>query len=540
MTTGNLKTRLDSTTDTRLITGGIATLFTLLGLVAMIAMAVYLMVRVVLIMRADYSGFDVPVTIALLFAEGFVIAHAMGYMLSIIRAVGKPRGVNAAILSAPADCPNVDVLVPARHEPREVLEKTLTALAGMTYPNKTIWLLDDSSDPAFMNEAEELAREYGAKLFRRDERHGAKAGIINDCLKNLEGEYVAIFDADQRPMPFFLNRLVPLLVANPDLAFVQTPQFYSNIDKNRVSRAAAAQQAVFYEYICEAKASSGAAFCCGTNVVFRRDALISVNGLDESSVTEDFATSIKLHEQGWKSLYYGRAYAMGMGPETLEAYFKQQFRWARGTLGVGIRLFKQFFRRPRSLSLWQWIDYSLSGSFYLVGWAYLILLLCPFIYIAFGIPSYFARPEVYFAAFLPYLTFAVLVFFGGLRQRHYTLKQIVEGQLLGFLAAPVHIRASLTALFGLKTSFGITPKGNGQTASLRAVWPQVLICALNYVVFLWGTCRFIFEGEAAAGLNAFWAGFHFAVFWSVFYFLEVSLPKPRTVATAPRLEVKPA
>jgi len=144
------------------------------------------------------------------------------------------------------------------------------------------------------------------------------------------------------------------------------------------------------------------------------------------------------------------------------------------------------------------------------------------LYIVFGIPSYFVRPEVYAAAFLPYLLFAMMVFIGGLRRRHYTLDQLVQGQLLGLLAAPVHILASLAVVFGIGNRFGVTPKGATNVVPLRLVWPQVAICTASFFVFVWGMSRAIFEHDLAAGINAFWAGVHFAVFWSVLYFREIS------------------
>ena len=132
------------------------------------------------------------------------------------------------------------------------------------------------------------------------------------------------------------------------------------------------------------------------------------------------------------------------------------------------------------------------------------------------------RPEVYAAAFLPYLLFAMMVFIGGLRRRHYTLDQLVQGQLLGLLAAPVHILASLAVVFGIGNRFGVTPKGATNVVPLRLVWPQVAICTASFFVFVWGMSRAIFEHDLAAGINAFWAGVHFAVFWSVLYFREIS------------------
>ena len=133
---------------------------------------------------------------------------------------------------------------------------------------------------------------------------------------------------------------------------------------------------VFYEYICEGKGSNDSMFCCGTNVVFRKKALSEVGGLDESTITEDFATSVKLHTNGWKSLYYNHVYAFGMGPENLTGYFKQQFRWAIGTISVLKKIIWQFVTRPFSLTFAQWWEYFLSSSYYLVGFAFFFLMIC--------------------------------------------------------------------------------------------------------------------------------------------------------------------
>ena len=37
-----------------------------------------------------------------------------------------------------------------------------------------------------------------------------------------------------------------------------------------------------------------------------------------------------LHERGWKTIYIPKTLAVGDAPETIEAYTKQQLRWATG------------------------------------------------------------------------------------------------------------------------------------------------------------------------------------------------------------------
>jgi cellulose synthase (UDP-forming) len=98
------------------------------------------------------------------------------------------------------------------------------------------------------------------------------------------------------------------------MAFVQTPQYYVNRDSSKVSKTAFSQQSTFYTNVSEGKSVSNAMFACGTNIVLRVSALRDVGGFDEESVTEDFATSFKLHVRGYSSYYYNNVFVEGMYP----------------------------------------------------------------------------------------------------------------------------------------------------------------------------------------------------------------------------------
>lgn len=484
---------------------------------ALIAIIVYIVVRATLFLFAEYILIEKVFAILLMLGEFFIVIHGLGYALNILRATQKKEPEEPIGALALGEKPPVAILVAARHEPRTVLENTFITLNNLEYDNKKVYFLDDSSDEKYMKEAEELAKAYDLTLFRRKDRHGAKSGIINDCLKTLTQKYIAIFDADQNPMPNFLKSLIPIMEKDERLAFVQTPQFYTNIEKSRVARGSAFQQAVFYEYICEGKNTSGSMFCCGTNMVLRREALEEAGGLDESTVTEDFATSIKLHALGWKSLYYNHTYAFGMGPENLLGYFKQQFRWATGTIAVFKKLVLRLLTKPFSLSPVQWWEYILSSSYYLVGLAIFIIVICPSTYLLFKIPSFFARPEIYFLAFIPYILLSMSVFYGVLRTRGYEMKDLFLGQLLGVSAFSVYVRGAFSALIGVKVTFGITEKTEAEALPYIKLWPQLAMIFLTFISLVWGLNRYIYERESAILVNSFWMLYHCAVFCGIFY-----------------------
>ena len=98
-----------------------------------------------------------------------------------------------------------------------------------------------------------------------------------------------------------------------------------------------------------------------------------IGGIYADSKSEDVWTSLKLHERGWRSLYLARTLAVGDAPETIEAYSKQQLRWATG--GFEILLRSNPFSRRRRLTLDQRIMYGITATHYLTGIAPGLLLL---------------------------------------------------------------------------------------------------------------------------------------------------------------------
>jgi cellulose synthase (UDP-forming) len=525
----------------------------ILSLVAMLALFGYLGARIWLFYIAAYAWQDKALALALLLAEAFTMVHTFGYFLnlySVITSQDRERLVSADNVPPLEDYPPVAIIVSSFKEPLDVLEETLICFYNLTYPEKRIYFLDDTrydlpgweqeQAATYRRSIDELCQRIEVNLFRRRWR-GAKAGMINDFLHFLNGapppgfefhshdgraeepgaeKYILVFDADMNPFPDFVEPLVAFMERHPRLAFIQTPQYYTNFEYNRVARASGLQQAVFYEYICEGKSLDDAMFCCGTNVIFRREALNDVNGFDESSVTEDFATSLKFHVNDWSSAYLNKVTAFGLGPEDLGGYFKQQFRWALGTVGLFRSIFREFVRNPRKLTLGKWWEYFLSGTHYFVGWVLLVMMLCPALYLITSVPSFFAKPELYFLFFFPYIVLTFTIFIWSMRQRKYSLRELSNGVLLQAVCFPVYMRASLLAMLGVRGTFGITPKGTSLSLPLLRLWPQLALALFCLFAAAWGACRLYYERDTpiAMAVNILWCLYHFMILSTVLYF----------------------
>ncbi|MDO8680170.1 MAG: glycosyltransferase [Acidobacteriota bacterium] len=519
-------------------------LFVLTGL-TLLLMAAYVCVRLGTLFASGYSAADATMAVLLLVAELFLCLHGVGYFLSVIKAERHHQQATPLLFAAygnrsagPAaltPVPQVAVLVAAFNESADVLEETLASVCAMDYPGANIYLIDDSTRAESQQGAARVAATYGARLVHRTDRSGYKAGAINDLLPHLDEPYVALLDADQRPLEGWLKDLVPYMEAHPDLAFVQTPQVYINAEGLPVAEAATYQQAVFFEYICEGKADSNAMFCCGSNVIIRRDALLSIgctvkgrrHFFDETSVTEDFATSFRLHAKGWRTDYVNQPYVVGMGPETLPAYFTQQMRWAMGTLAVGLQVGRKLLKNPRALGAGQWWEYLMSGSYYFVGFANFIFMLAPIMFVVFDVRPMRTQPNLYLFFFVPYIVFTMNAFFFGMWLRHYSIRGVWLASALSFATFWIYMKAAIVALFGLKRAFGVTPKGVGGAIPVSSMLPELVMLVLNAGVALWGTYHLARDGWSVAYvMNTIWAGYHAILLSTLFVYFN----KPVTIA----------
>jgi cellulose synthase (UDP-forming) len=506
------------------------TLFTLTA-TTLVLMTAYVSVRLTtLFFSSGYTTADAVMAALLIAAELFLCLHGVGYFLSVIKAerrlLRRPPLLFAEEL---ADPPRVAVLVAAFNESEDVLEETLASIRAMDYPAARVYLLDDSTKAECKAGAARVAATYGATLVQRTDRSGYKAGAINDLLPHLEEPYIALLDADQRPLQDWLKDLMPYIAAQPDLAFVQTPQIYVNLDGLPVAEAARYQQAVFFEYICEGKAASNAMFCCGSNVILRRDALLSIgcdvggrrHYFDETSVTEDFATSVRLHAKGWRTDYVNQPYVLGMAPETLPAYFTQHMRWSMGTMGIGLKVAGQLFLNPGMLRPAQWWEYLLSGLYYFVGFANFVFMLAPIMFMAFDVRPLRTSSNLYLAFFVPYIIFTMNLFFLGMYVRRYSVRGIWLASALSFSTFWIYMKAGLVAVFGLKRAFGVTPKGVGGSIPVTRMLPELIMLVANAAVACWGVWH-LARGHwtGAYVMNTIWAGYHAVLLSTLFVYFN--------------------
>jgi cellulose synthase (UDP-forming) len=282
---------------------------------------------------------------------------------------------------------------------------------------------------------------------------------------------------------------------DPDVAFVQSPQSYTN-HVNLVSTGSAEAQRIFYELVCPGKNHFNAAFCVGTNVMFRRAALDEIGGIWTGSNSEDIWTSIHLHRLGWKSIYVPQVLARGLAPQDVGSYFKQQLRWASG--GFEVLLRGKLFRRGTGLTLDQRLQYLFTGTHYLLSMAMVTFMFLPALYLLFALSPIRADGFTWASHYLPFQATVLLVTW--LQSGGFKLSAIVAS--IG--ATPVHVRALWAALRNRPATWKATnAAGDAGTRSVWVVLPHVALLILNVTAIVVGVT--VMADPAPTWLSVAWA-----------------------------------
>ena len=276
---------------------------------------------------------ELSLGITLLVAESYAfIVLVLGYVQTAWPLGRKP----IPLPSDHARWPTVDVYIPTYNEPLSVVRPTVLAAMAMDWPpdKLRVYLLDDGKRPEFRA----FAREAGVGYFAREEHKHAKAGNVNHALKLTDGDYVAMFDCDHIPTRSFLQMTMGWMVADPEMALVQTPHHFNSPDpfeRNlKTFRRVPNEGELFYGLLCETNDLWNAVFFCGSCAVLKRTALDQIGGLAVETVTEDAHTGLRLHRAGYNSCYIGVPQASGLATESLSAHVGQRIRWARGMVQI--------------------------------------------------------------------------------------------------------------------------------------------------------------------------------------------------------------
>jgi cellulose synthase/poly-beta-1,6-N-acetylglucosamine synthase-like glycosyltransferase len=233
------------------------------------------------------------------------------------------------------DLPVYTVLVPAYREP-EVIGKVISEVRDLEYPA-------DRLDVRLLLEADDVETIAAARMsvgsapiaiiLVPSAEPRTKPKACNFGLQGASGEYVTIFDAEDRPEPLQLRRAVAAMRRlGEDYACIQAKLGYFNSQQNLITRWFAIEYANWFGLLLPGLVSVGAPVPLGgTSNHFRAGLLRDLGAWDAFNVTEDADLGIRLARLGY-SVGVLDSVTQEEANSDFVNWVKQRSRWYKGYL----------------------------------------------------------------------------------------------------------------------------------------------------------------------------------------------------------------
>lgn len=280
------------------------------------------------------------------FFSFFFMACVVLRLLAVRR--GRPPPPPEFSALRPERMPRYSVLV-ALYREAEIVPDLLVALGKLVWPRgkleiKLVCEADDTETIAAIR-AQDL-RPLVEVIEVPGSAPRTKPKALDYALQMIAGDYVVLYDAEDRPHPFQLVEAWQRFAgASPDLACVQAPLAISNRDRCMLARMFAFEYSGLFNGMLPFLSRNELVLPLGgTSNHFRRDILELIGGWDPFNVTEDADLGLRLRRLGYRTETISLP-TWEAAPETLAEWLPQRTRWFKGW----IQTWLVHMRDPRRL-----------------------------------------------------------------------------------------------------------------------------------------------------------------------------------------------
>jgi len=229
------------------------------------------------------------------------------------------------------ELPRVTVIIPARNEEKHIALKVKNTL-GIDYPKDKVEIIvasDNSGDKTV-----ERAREAGGnrvKIIEFTERKG-KLGVINRCVREADGDFVVLTDANAMFSPYSVRRLVRHF-KNRNVGCAGGAKIIL-----KQGGSTSANEGLYWKYeSLVKKLETNLSSCTGLDgaIYMVRKSVFPFHREDKLFM-DDLATSLAIVKGGYRCVYDEMAMASEQSSDSLNTEYKRKERIAAGALNVVI------------------------------------------------------------------------------------------------------------------------------------------------------------------------------------------------------------
>ncbi|HEV2876658.1 MAG TPA: glycosyltransferase [Nitrososphaeraceae archaeon] len=246
----------------------------------------------------------------------------------------------------------VTIQLPLYNE-KYVSSRLIDAVCNMDYPKDRleIQVLDDSEDDSredvLASVQKKRLKGFNIHHISRQDRSGFKAGALRMGMQYAKGEFIAIFDADFVPPPEFLKRCLRYF-SDSRVGLVQSRWGHMNENYSTLTEAQALS--LDLHFLIEQNAKSYTHLFInfnGTAGVWRTSCIKDAGGWHTGTLVEDMDLSFRAQMKGWRLLFDKDIVVSGELPVQMNAAKRQQFRWAKGTTQLALKLLGELLLSKR-------------------------------------------------------------------------------------------------------------------------------------------------------------------------------------------------
>jgi cellulose synthase/poly-beta-1,6-N-acetylglucosamine synthase-like glycosyltransferase len=256
---------------------------------------------------------------------GFICSFALRGALALLGRRPEPT----VVVRNDQTLPVYSVLVPVYREAGMIGELT-RALAALDYPSDKL----DVRLVVEEDDSETFAAVFAAGLNAVVVPPGlprTKPKACNFALQSVWGEFVVVYDAEDRPEPDQLRKAVAAFRANPDVSCLQA-RLAIDRAPSWISRMFAIDYAVWFRMLLPGLARLHSPIPLGgTSNHFRVKSLVEAGAWDPFNVTEDADLGVRLARLGHRVAILDSA-TFEEAPEKLGTWLRQRTRWMKGLI----------------------------------------------------------------------------------------------------------------------------------------------------------------------------------------------------------------
>jgi cellulose synthase/poly-beta-1,6-N-acetylglucosamine synthase-like glycosyltransferase len=306
------------------------------------------------------------------------------------------------------ELPIYTILVPLFKE-AEVFNDLITSLLALDYPQHKldIILLLEADDVETIDVVTSRPLPPCFRLLLIPAGYPrTKPRACNFGLLQAQGEYVVVYDVEDRPEPDQLRKAIHVFRQQGTSLFcVQCRLNYYNVRQNVLTRLFTLEYSFWFDLLLTGLNVLRAPIPLGgTSNHFQTEALRKFGGWDSYNVTEDCDLGIRIALAGYQTLVIDST-TWEEANSQMHNWIRQRSRWVKGYIQTYLVHMRNPARSCHRLGLKNFISFQL-----VVGGAPLVLLSAPFLWVVTAIAYFRSFDSINLLPLVPY--FATFLFFG--------------------------------------------------------------------------------------------------------------------------------